>query len=93
MIPIESIITFVMASVLLGLAPGPDNIFVLTQSAMHGRRVGICVTFGLCSGLIVHTAAVALGVAVLFQTSIVAFTLLKVVGALYLLYLAWKSVV
>ena len=80
-----------MASVLLGLAPGPDNIFVLTQSALHGHRAGIYVTFGLCSGLIVHTTAVALGVAVLFQTSIVAFTLLKVVGAIYLLYLAWHA--
>lgn len=91
MIPIESLITFVMASALLGLAPGPDNIFVLTQSALHGRKAGIIVTLGLCSGLIVHTTAVALGVAVLFQTSIIAFTLLKIVGAIYLLYLAWHA--
>ncbi|HEA26105.1 MAG TPA: LysE family translocator [Ectothiorhodospiraceae bacterium] len=91
MIPIESLVTFVLASALLGLAPGPDNIFVLTQSALHGRKAGIIVTLGLCSGLIVHTTAVALGVAVLFQTSIVAFTLLKIVGALYLLYLAWHA--
>ncbi len=91
MIPIESLITFVMASVLLGLAPGPDNIYVLTQSALYGRKAGITITFGQCSGLLVHTTAVALGVAVLFQTSIVAFTLLKIVGAIYLLYLAWHA--
>lgn len=89
--PIESIITFAIASALLGLAPGPDNIFVLAQSALYGKKSGVLVTLGLCTGLIVHTTAVALGVAVIFQTSIVAFTVLKVVGAIYLLYLAWQA--
>ena len=83
--------TFFIASVLLGLAPGPDNIFVLTQSALHGHLAGIYVTLGLCTGLIVHTTAVALGVAAIFQVSTVAFTALKIVGALYLLYLAWQA--
>lgn len=82
---------FVMASIALGFAPGPDNIFVLTQSAMNGRAAGLIVTLGLCSGLIVHTAAVALGVAAIFATSETAFTMLKIVGAAYLLYLAYKS--
>ncbi|PLY04397.1 MAG: threonine transporter RhtB [Desulfuromonas sp.] len=91
MIPIESIITFVIASALLCLAPGPDNIFVLTQSALYGRRSGVMVTLGLCSGLIVHTAAVAFGVAALLMASAAAFTALKVIGALYLLYLAWGA--
>lgn len=90
MIPIEVVITFFAASVLLALAPGPDNIFVLTQSALHGRTSGLIVTFGLCTGLIVHTLAVALGVAVIFQASAVAFTALKLFGAGYLLYLAWQ---
>ncbi len=49
------------------------------------------VTLGLCTGLIVHTTAVALGVAVIFQTSEVAFNVLKVVGAAYLVYLAWQA--
>lgn len=89
--PIESIITFVIASVLLGIAPGPDNIFVMAQSALYGKKSGVLVTLGLCTGLIVHTSAVALGVAVIFQTSVLAFTVLKVVGAMYLLYLAWQA--
>lgn len=82
---------FFAASVLLGLAPGPDNIFVLTQSALNGRLAGFIVVLGLCTGLLVHTVAVAVGVAVLFQTSALAFTLLKAVGAAYLLYLAWQA--
>ncbi|WP_100640919.1 LysE family translocator [Marinobacter salexigens] len=87
----ETIVTFVVASTLLGIAPGPDNIFVLTQSALYGKRSGILITLGLCSGLVVHTAAVALGVAALIQTSVIAFTVLKVLGALYLLVLAWQA--
>ncbi len=91
MISIETIITFFTASILLGLAPGPDNIFVLTQSALRGRWAGIVVVLGLCTGLIVHSMAVALGVAVIFQTSAVAFSVLKFIGASYLAYLAWQA--
>jgi threonine/homoserine/homoserine lactone efflux protein len=64
---------------------------VLTQSALYGKKSGVLITLGLCTGLIIHTSAVALGVAVIFQTSAVAFTLLKAVGAMYLLYLAWQA--
>ena len=91
MIPEETLSLFFAASVALALAPGPDNIFVLTQSALHGRAAGLHVTLGLCTGLLVHTAAVSLGVAAIFRTSDMAFTGLKSVGAMYLLYLAWQA--
>jgi len=91
MLSIETIITFFSASVLLASAPGPDNIFVLTQSAMKGRGAGLIVMLGLCTGLIVHSCAVAFGIAVIFQTSLLAFSILKYAGALYLLYLAGKA--
>ena len=91
MIPFETVVIFFAASVALALAPGPDNIFVLTQSALHGRKAGLLVTIGLCTGLLVHTAAVSLGVAAIFQTSTTAFNILKIVGAMYLLYLAWQA--
>ena len=91
MIEAEALITFFAASVLLGLAPGPDNIFVMTQSALYGKKAGIAVMSGQCTGLIVHTAAVALGVAVIFQTSALAFSVLKYTGAAYLVYLAWQA--
>lgn len=87
----EVLLTFFITSVLMGLAPGPDIIFVLTQSALYGVKAGLSTTFGLLTGLFVHMAAVALGMAVLFQNSPMAFTVLKVVGAAYLLYLAWLS--
>jgi threonine/homoserine/homoserine lactone efflux protein len=89
--PIDSLLLFFLASVLLALAPGPDNLFVLAQSALYGRRAGLCITAGLCTGLLVHTAAVALGIAALVLASAIAFTVLKLIGALYLLYLAWLT--
>lgn len=89
---IEILLTFISASVILCFVPGPDNIFVLTQSAIRGWRVGIITTLGLCSGLVVHTVLVALGVAVIFQTSSLAFQGLKIIGACYLVILAFKSI-
>lgn len=91
MLPIETVVIFFAASIALALAPGPDNIFVLTQSALHGRKAGLFVTLGLCTGLLIHTGAVSLGVAAVFQTSTLAFNILKAVGAGYLLFLAWQA--
>lgn len=90
MLPLETLIAFFTTSVLLAIIPGPDNIFVLTQSIFQGKKSGLIIMLGLCTGLIFHTIAVILGVAVIFQTSIFAFTILKIIGAIYLLYLAWQ---
>ncbi len=91
MIPLETMLVFIGVAAALAAVPGPDNIFVLTQSAVHGRIAGLIVTLGIALGLFVHTTAVALGVAVIFQTSQYAFTTLKYAGAAYLLYLAWQA--
>jgi len=88
---IETLVAFFGVSVLLGLSPGPDNLFVLMQSAQRGWRAGMCVVLGLCCGLVVHTTAVALGLAAVFAASALAFTLLKFVGAGYLAWLAWGA--
>ena len=88
----ETIIAFVTASVVLSLVPGPDNIFVMSNSALKGWRIGFYTTLGLCTGLIGHTVLIAIGVSVIFQTSAIAFNGLKIIGAFYLLYLAWLSV-
>lgn len=85
------LLSFFGLSLLLGLTPGPDNLFVLMQSATQGRRAGLLVTLGLCTGLLGHTAAVALGLAALLAASPAAFGALKLAGAAYLLYLAWGA--
>ena len=91
MIGIETAIPFFIASILLGMAPGPDNLFVLTQSSIYGPKAGIFVVLGLCTGLLLHTGAVALGIAALLKSSAYAFTTLKLLGVLYLLWLAWQA--
>lgn len=88
---LDTSLAFFGIALLLGFSPGPDNLFVLMQSATHGRRAGFCVVLGLCSGLLVHTAAVALGLAAVFAASPQAFTVLKFAGAAYLAYLAWQA--
>ena len=89
--PLEVLLTFLGASMLLTLAPGPDNVFVLTQGALYGARAGICVTLGLCTGLIFHTSVVVAGLTSIFLLSSVAFFALKIAGAAYLLYMAWGA--
>ena len=91
MVSVDTIITLGLTSILLSLAPGPDNIFVLTQSALYGRRSGLLITLGLCTGLLFHTAVVAFGVAAIIQSSNWAFSALKLSGAAYLSYLAWQA--
>ncbi|MFW7340606.1 LysE family translocator [Pollutimonas sp. H1-120] len=91
MLTYDVALSFFGIAVLLALAPGPDNLFVLMQSAMWGRRSGMLVVLGLCTGLIGHTLAVAVGLAAVFAASEAAFTALKLAGAIYLLYLAWGA--
>ncbi|QMV75120.1 LysE family translocator [Comamonas piscis] len=87
----QSLLAFFGVAVLLALSPGPDNLFVLMQSIQRGWRVGIAVVVGLCLGVVVHTTAVALGLAAVFAASSIAFTVLKWCGAAYLAYLAWGA--
>lgn len=85
------IATFFTSAILLAYAPGPDIVFVMAQSAVHGPKAGLSTMLGLVTGLCFHTIIVAVGVAALILASPLAFTLLKVAGAAYLVYLAWLS--
>lgn len=91
MLTFEVALSFFGIAVLLALTPGPDNLFVLMQSALWGRAAGMLVVLGLCTGLVAHTVAVAIGLAAVFATSAAAFTALKLAGAAYLVYLAWGA--
>ncbi len=87
----ELILSFLGASVLLALMPGPDNIFVLTESVSKGQRNGIGIAFGLGCGVLVHTTIAATGFAFIIQQSAIAFSVMKYLGAAYLFYLAYQS--
>ncbi|WP_280187335.1 LysE family translocator [Delftia sp. PS-11] len=88
---LETLLTLFGVALLLALSPGPDNLFVLMQSAQRGWRLGLCVVLGLCLGLVVHTCAVALGLAALVAASPAIFTAIKLCGAAYLAWLAWGA--
>lgn len=84
------ITSFLVASMLLTISPGPDNIYVLMQSIAHGKKYGIATAFGLVLGIIIHTSLIAFGVSAIIQNSPKLFFIIKLLGALYLLYLAYK---
>ncbi len=85
-------IAFVISSFLLAAVPGPDNMFVLAQSALFGAKAGLLVVCGLCLGLLVQTVCAALGLAALVAALPPLFWTIKIAGALYLLYLAYLAV-
>lgn len=91
MIELTSLYMFIAASFLLCLAPGPDNIYVLTQGMTKSKKAAIITTLGLTSGLIIHTSAAAFGISVIFQTSEIAFNIVKYAGAAYLMYIAYQA--
>lgn len=87
---IESLVSFSLATLALAISPGPDNIYVLTQSLVNGSKSGIATTAGLISGCIVHTTFIAFGISAVITTSPSIFYGIKVLGAVYLIYLAYK---
>ena len=82
---------FFIAAIVIGIAPGPDNLFVLAQSATYGARAGFCVILGLCTGIALQTCLLVAGVSALIAASPTAFFVMQCLGAAYLLYLAYKS--
>ncbi|MDM7919599.1 MAG: LysE family translocator [Methanosarcina sp.] len=87
----SQLIYFIAASAALTFLPGPDILFVLTQSISQGKMAGIATATGLCTGILVHTSAAALGISALVYESALAFEIVKYAGAAYLLYLAWQA--
>lgn len=86
-----ALLGYLFACMALTIAPGPDNIFVITQGLARGRKAAVITALGMCSGITVHTTAAALGISAIFYSSATAFNLVKYAGAVYLLYLAWKT--
>ncbi len=86
----EIVVSFVFATMALAISPGPDNIFVLTQSIVNGKKYGLATVFGLMTGCIIHTTLVAFGVSEIIKANDNIFFIIKLLGAGYLLYLAYK---
>lgn len=85
------LVTFTVAVIALTLTPGPDMTLFLGKTIIQGRLAGFAAFAGAITGLLLHTFAVAVGLSALLAASTTAFTVLKVVGCLYLLWLAWDA--
>ncbi|GAA4107200.1 LysE family translocator [Aquimarina addita] len=82
--------TFVVATAILSISPGPDNIYVLMQSIVYGKKYGLATIAGLMSGCVIHTTLVAFGISAIIKQSELLFFLIKLIGAFYLFFLAYK---
>ena len=92
MVPWEHLAAFVVASTVLVVIPGPSVLFVLGRSIAHGRRAGVLSVLGNALGTVPAVLAVAFGVGALVAASVVAFTVLKLAGAAYLVWLGVQAV-
>lgn len=86
----DLLFSFVLASSVLAISPGPDNIYVLMQSIANGKKYGLATVAGLISGCLVHTSLVTFGVSAIIKKYESLFFAIKLFGTLYLLYLAYK---
>lgn len=85
--------SFIFASFIFVVSPGIDTIFVLNKSVTQGKKGGIYATLGICSGVLIHTILAALGLSLLLAKSALAFSIIKYLGAVYLIYLGFLKLV
>lgn len=84
--------SFALASFILAIAPGPDNIFVLTQSALYGVKKGIAVIIGLCLGILIQTLCLVVGLSAFISAVPALMIVIKLIGVAYLCYLAYQAI-
>ena len=92
MFPLDILIAYLAAVIVVVVAPGPDNILALSRGLSQGRVAAALSSFGAGLGIMFHTVAATLGLAIVLQTSPVAFWLVKAAGATYLLWLGYKAI-
>tara|TARA_B110001450_G_scaffold143490_1_gene134260 strand:- start:1215 stop:1829 length:615 start_codon:yes stop_codon:yes gene_type:complete len=87
---VELLFSFSLTTFILSISPGPDNLFVLTQSIVNGKKYGLATVFGLMTGCLIHTSFVAFGISKIIKENESIFFIIKLFGSCYLLYLAFK---
>ena len=83
---------FILSGILLNITPGADTLYILGRGISQGRKSAIVSALGISAGCLVHTILAAFGLSAILQKSILAFNIIKLVGALYLIYLGIKSI-
>lgn len=82
---------FIISGIILNLIPGTDTMYILSRSISQGKKAGILSALGIASGALIHCIMAALGLSILLSNSPTAFTIIKYLGALYLIYLGIKT--
>jgi RhtB (resistance to homoserine/threonine) family protein len=93
MLGINDLWLFVFSGIVLNILPGPDSLYIIGRSAGQGFRAGSAAALGIGSGTMVHVLAAAFGLSAILATSATAFTVVKMIGCAYLLYLAFTMLV
>ncbi|MEX1665199.1 LysE family translocator [Zhongshania arctica] len=85
---IENLFLFIVSGILLNLIPGPDSLLIVGRAATQGFKAGSAAALGVGSGTFLHILAATFGLSAILATSSIAFTVVKICGAVYLLYMA-----
>ncbi|HWG32561.1 MAG TPA: LysE family translocator [Gemmatimonadaceae bacterium] len=89
--PLHSLLLFMAAGLALNVTPGPDMLYVAARSTSEGRAAGIVSSLGIATGTLFHITAVALGLAALLAAVPIAYTAVRIGGAIYLMYLGVRA--
>lgn len=92
MFGIENYGIFILSGIILNLTPGSDTIYILGRSLAQGKKAGIVSALGISSGCLVHTLMASIGLSIILAKSVLAFNLIKYIGAGYLVYLGIKAI-
>ncbi len=92
MVPLNELLLFAGAALLMVLTPGPNMIYLISRSICQGQKAGVISLLGVIAGFLLHMFAAAAGLSALFMAVPLAYDVLKWAGAVYLLYLAWQAV-
>ncbi|MBJ7536552.1 LysE family translocator [Marinomonas transparens] len=92
MLDFETWIIFISASLALAFTPGPGMLYVLSRTISGGKAVGVASTFGAASGGLIHVFGASIGISAILATSAIAFTIIKYLGAVFLIYLGLKMI-
>jgi len=88
MFGIHDLLLFIISGLLLNILPGPDSLLIITRSAAQGWRAGVAAALGIGTGTMVHVLAGAIGLSAILATSATAFSVVKYIGAAYILWMA-----
>lgn len=92
MISTQQFAIFAAAALLMAITPGPNMIYLISRSTCQGRTAGVMSWFGVVLGFTVHMLCASIGLTALFMAVPLGYELLKITGAVYLLWLAWQAV-